>query len=161
MSASIEVRRLSFQDVEIASETVRAIKTRRETSDGSSMDACDMHAWLSRPSNVLIAATQDGIPVGFALGYLLDRVDEARTMLFFYETEVAASHRKQGIGRRLVEMMKEIAREEKVTKMWVQTDPSNNAARTLYQSMGGIEIASSDALYVWTDQILGNMSSSS
>ena len=153
MGSSIDVQRLGFQDVEIAIETVRAIKTACETSEGSSMDPVDMHAWLSRPSNILIVATQDGIPVGFALGYLLERVDEARTMLFFYEIEVAASHQKQGIGRRLVETMKAVAHEEKATKMWVQTDPSSNAARALYQSMGGIESASSDILYVWTDQI--------
>lgn len=153
MNGLIEVRRLRVEDVDIARETIRAIKTGSETSEGSSMDAGNMRAWLSRSSNILIAATEDGIPVGFALGYLQDRVDTLRTMLFFYEIEVAVAWRRGGIGSRLVEGMKAVAREEDASKMWVQTDPDNMAARALYRSMGGIESAQANLLYVWTDQI--------
>ena len=95
--------------------------------------------------------------MGFALGYLLDRVDERRTMLFFYEIEVAAPYRKRGIGRHLVEVMKTVAREESVLKMWVQTEPGDIAARALYRSMGGVENASSDLLYVWTDRLFNDL----
>ncbi len=152
MSDPIDVRRLGLNDVGLAEETIRVIKTDGNLSEVASLDSAGMQAWLSRPSNILITATADGIPVGFALGYLLDRVDEARTMLFFYEVEVSAPYRKRGIGRRLVEAMKAVAREENTLKMWVQTDPDNIAARELYRSTGGVEDASSDLLYVWADQ---------
>jgi len=153
MSALIEVRRLGFEDVDIAKETIRAIKTIGESSGRRSLDPADMGAWLSRSSNILIAATEDGIPVGFALGYLQDRVDAPRTMLFLYEIEVAVAWRRGGIGGRLVEGMKAVAREENASKMWVQTEPDNMAARALYRSMGGVESAQANLLYVWTDQI--------
>lgn len=157
MSDSIDVHRLGPEDIALARETIRVIKTDGIPSEAASMDSAGMQAWLSRSSNILIAATADGIPVGFALGYLLDRVDERRTMLFFYEIEVAAPYRKRGIGRHLVEVMKTVAREESVLKMWVQTEPGDIAARALYRSMGGVENASSDLLYVWTDRLFNDL----
>ena len=158
MSASIEARRLGFEDVDLAREMICAVKYNGESSDAPSLDSADMDAWLSRSYNVLIAATQDGIPVGFALGYLLSRVDAARVMLFFYEIEVAASYRKRGIGGRLIEAMKTIAQEEDALKMWVQADPDNMAARALYRSMGGTESMQANLLYVWTNQTLSDPS---
>jgi aminoglycoside 3-N-acetyltransferase I len=108
-----------------------------------------MHAWLACSSNVLIVATGSEGPVGFALGYLLDRVDTARPMLFFYEIEVAEAYRRQRVGTRLVECMKAIAREQDVVKMWVQTSPGNQAARHLYRRAGALEAEHADLLYVW------------
>ena len=154
MSTAIDVRQFKGIDADLASQMIRAIKRESESSEPSSLDSVGMRLWLENPSNVLIAATEVGRPVGFALGYLLDRVDEARSMLFFYEIVVASDYRRRGIGRRLVEAMKTIAHEKQVTKMWVQTDPANTAARALYQYAGGAECTDPDLLYVWTDQTL-------
>lgn len=160
MVASIEVQRLGVEDVTLAKETTRAVKTRRDPSEDPPLDPAAMRAWLSESSNVLIAATRNGLPVGFALGYLLDRVDEARPMLFFYEIEVPAACRRGGIGTRLVEAMKSVARERGILKMWVQTAPENTAARALYRKAGGVECENQDLLYVWTGKALGNLSDS-
>ncbi|MFC2082898.1 GNAT family N-acetyltransferase, partial [Candidatus Bipolaricaulota bacterium] len=155
------VQRLGVEDVALAREVIRTIKTHGDTAEDLSLGPANMDAWLSKSSNVLIAATDEGMSVGFALGYLLDRVDEARTMLFFYEIEVAIDFRCRGIGSRLVEAMKRVAREEGVFKMWVQTHPENIAARALYQKMGGVECEGQDLLYVWTGRDLGDPSDSS
>ncbi len=158
MSNSIDIRRLGFKDASFARKTVHVVKRYGNPSETIPMDAAGMQAWLSRPSNILIAASENGVPVGFALGYLLDRVDKACSMLFFYEIEVASPYRRRGIGRCLVEAMKAIAREQQVPKMWVQTNPDNIAAWTLYRSAGGVESASSDLLYVWTDMAFSDFS---
>jgi aminoglycoside 3-N-acetyltransferase I len=152
MSKAIDVRQLKGTDADLASQTIRAIKREGESSEPPSLDSDGMRLWLKNSSNVLIAATEAARPVGFALGYLLDRVDEARSMLFFYEIVVASDCRRRGIGKRLVEAMKAIAREQQVSKMWVQTDPGNTAARALYQRAGGAECADLDLLVVWTDR---------
>lgn len=157
MSDSIDVHRLRSEDIALARETIRIIKTGGESCDAPSLHLTDMQAWLSRSSNILIAATVDDIPVGFALGYLLDRVDDPHTMLFFYEIEVAPPYRKRGIGRRLVEVMKTVAREESVLKMWVQTHPNNIAARALYRRTGGTECADLDLRHVWTDRSFNDL----
>ncbi|MFC2078580.1 GNAT family N-acetyltransferase [Candidatus Bipolaricaulota bacterium] len=150
MSESIEVRRLGPEDADLARETIRAIKTGEESSDAPSLPLATLQTWLSRASNILITATHDSLPVGFALGYLLDRVDQVRPMLFFYEIEVVATYRRKGIGSRLVEALKSVARERDALKMWVQTDPGSIAARALYRHTGGVECGNPDLLYVWT-----------
>jgi len=152
MSDSIDVRRLSITDADLASQTIRAIKGEDESNGVPSLDSDGMRLWLENPANILIAATKDNTSVGFALGYLLDRIDRSRPMLFFYEIVVASDYRRLGIGERLVEAMKTIAHEQQVTKMWVQTDPANTAARALYQCAGGIECTDLDLLVVWTDR---------
>ena len=157
MSKAIDVRQLKGSDAELAGRTIRAIKRGSEFSEPPSLDSDGMRLWLENPSNVLIAATEAAWPVGFALGYLLDRVDEARSMLFFYEIVVASDDRRRGIGKRLVEAMKAIAREQQVTKMWVQTDPDNTAARELYQCAGGTECIDPNLLYVWTEKSFSDL----
>jgi aminoglycoside 3-N-acetyltransferase I len=109
-----------------------------------------MRVWLACSSHILIEATVNEAPIGFALGYVLGRFDTARPMLFLYEIEVAAAWRQQGVGRRLVERMKAIASELHVMKMWVQTSPDNEAAQRLYHRAGAVRAKGVDLLYVWT-----------
>lgn len=154
MNKQIQVRRLTTTDIDQAKQTIRSIKERDLLGMISSLESLDMQAWLANPAHILVTASADGVPIGFALGYLLDRVDGPRPMLFFYEIEVASECRRRGIGKALVAAMRDIAREAQVAKMWVQTSPSNVAARALYRSAGGIESEHSDLLIVWTEESL-------
>ena len=95
-----------------------------------------MRAFLADRDHILIVATEGEQPIGFALAYLLDRVDGGRRMALFYEIEVAEAHRRCGAGRRMVETLKSVCSAEGVGKMWVQTSPSNDAAVALYRSTG-------------------------
>jgi aminoglycoside 3-N-acetyltransferase I len=92
----------------------------------------------------LIVAFDDGVPVGYLLAYLLDRVDRVQQMMFFYEIGVAASHRRRGVGTRLIGEVKSICREADVMKMWVPTGRSNVAATRLYASTGAVPLPSGD-----------------
>ena len=76
MSNTMVVRRLVASDADLASQTIRTLKWEAESPDVSSSDSAGLRLWLGNPANVLIAAhTEDGIGVGFSLGYLLDRID--------------------------------------------------------------------------------------
>jgi len=151
MIERVQVRRLTAVDADHAKQAIRSVKHPEPSGGISSLESLDMRAWLANPSNVLITASTDDGPVGFALGYLLNRVDGPRSMLFFYEIEVAPSFRRQSIGRMLVNTMKRVAHGEQVLKMWVQTAPDNIAARSLYRSAGGVESEHSDLMIVWTE----------
>ena len=61
-------------------------------------------------------------------------------MMFFYEIGVAESSRRRGIGRRLVNTLKSVCRDEDVMKMWVPTGRSNVAATRLYASTGAVPL---------------------
>ena len=137
----MEVRRLRAADAELAVDAVRRLKL----SDSAPVPSPDcLSRFLSRPENVLIVAFVDGDPVGFAVAYLLDRVDRDQQMMFFYEIGVAESHQRRGVGRRIVSVLKAICREVDVMKMWVPTGRSNTAATALYASTGAVPLPSGD-----------------
>jgi aminoglycoside 3-N-acetyltransferase I len=102
-----------------------------------------LETFLSRRENVFVVAIDTG-PVGYAVGYLLDRIDRDQRMMFFYEIGVAESRRREGIGRRLVAVLKAICRDEDVMKMWVPTARSNVAATALYASTGAVPLGNDD-----------------
>ena len=101
-------------------------------------------AFLSRVENVLIVAIENGLPVGYIVAYLLDRVDRDQRMMFFYEIGVAEAHRRRGVGKTLVGQLKSLCRTHDVMKMWVPTGRSNIAATRLYASTGATPLSLGD-----------------
>lgn len=129
----MEVKRLAPSDHLFAVEVIRALKS----PDGYPIPSEDhLRDFLSRPANILIAAGDGGIPVGYVVAYLLDRVDGSRGMVLFYEISVAESHRRRGVGTKMIAELKSICRAHGVAKMWVQTNRSNTAATRLYSLTG-------------------------
>ena len=56
--------------------------------------------------------------------------------MFLYELSVHADHRKQGVGRSLVDALADLARERGCYGMWVATEPDNAAALATYRAAG-------------------------
>jgi ribosomal protein S18 acetylase RimI-like enzyme len=149
------VSRLGPDDAALAVETVRLLKA----PDGYPIPSvAQLSSFLSREENVLIAAVDGGVPVGFVVAYLLDRIDREEPMMLFYEVGVAASHRRRGVGTRLVNKLKSICRVEDVMKMWVPTGRSNVAATRLYPSTGGVASSSEDEVtYTYPQETFMNL----
>jgi len=124
--AEIRVARLSPADGAIAAHAIAHIKLHDEAGAMES-DARRLKAWLENATHILLVAFDADRPVGFALGYVLDRVDTVDSvgcvgcadgadgadstsvspkMLFFYEIEVLPAHRLRGVGAALVGRMK-------------------------------------------------------
>ncbi len=99
---------------------------------------------LSRPENVFLVAMEDGVPAGYIVAYLLDRIDRDQQMMLLYEIGVGEWHRRRGVGKQLITELKAICREAEVMKMWVLTSRSNVAAARLYESTGGVVVPDSD-----------------
>jgi ribosomal protein S18 acetylase RimI-like enzyme len=74
----------------------------------------------------------DGVPVGIALAekHLWNR------SLWIWEFGVAASHRRQGIGRRLMDMLAESARANDLRRMFAETQNTNVPAIDFYRRIG-------------------------
>ena len=137
----MQVRRLVADDSELALEALRLLKA----PDGYPTPPPEYLAgFLSRGDNVLIVATVDGVPAGFLLAYLLDRIDRDQPMMFLYEIGVAESHRRRGIGTQMIAELKAVCRSHDVMKMWVPTGRSNIPAMRLYASTGATPLPSGD-----------------
>lgn len=137
-----EIRRLRPGDEATAREVVALFKS-------SNISAEEARSFLSNAQNHLIVAEVDGKMAGFVLGYELNRVDSARSMMFLYEIGVAEQFRRKGIGRALVRELERTCLEHGFLKMFVLTNESNLAAIPLYQTTGGRREEDDAALFVY------------
>ena len=72
-------------------------------------------------------------------------------MMFLYEIAVAESHRRRGIGTRMIAELKAICWAQNVMKIWVPTGRSNVAATRLYASTGTTPLPNGDEVtYAYT-----------
>lgn len=147
----MELRRLQQGDAELAQQAIDRLKvTNSDLRRGPALDY--LRGFLQNPDNVLIVATDEGVPIGFVLAYVVDRVDRDHRMMLFYEVEVAERHRRRGVARAMVELLKSLCAQRNVCKMWVYTNRSNAAAVGLYESTGGAPDRSGDEIsfrYDW------------
>ena len=136
----MDIRRLLPSDEESACEIARAFKC-------AQVDEAHMARFLADEENYLIAAYVGDEPAGFILAYELTRIDGARPKMFLYEIEVAAAHRRCGIGRALIAELKRICEERGVRTMFVFTEESNAAGMALYGSTGSSRDAGETVMF--------------
>jgi aminoglycoside 6'-N-acetyltransferase I len=86
-----------------------------------------------------LAVALDGdLVVGMASGVHYVHPDKPPE-LWINEVGVAPTHRRRGLGRRVVSALLESAGAHGCTQAWVLTEPGNGAARALYRAAGGVE----------------------
>jgi GNAT superfamily N-acetyltransferase len=86
----------------------------------------------------LVVAVDEGLVVGMASAVHYVHPDKPPE-LWINEVGVAPTHRKHGIGRRLLDALFERGRSLGCRQAWVATGPGNVAARRLYAAAGGRE----------------------
>jgi ribosomal-protein-alanine N-acetyltransferase len=106
--------------------------------------------FLGHEANHLLIAYVDGEPAGFVSGTELTHPDRPRPELFLNELGVVADHQGRGIGRTLVASLWELARRRGCRGMWVLTDETNAAAKTVYAATGGVRQAE-QVMFQWGD----------
>jgi len=94
----------------------------------------------------LAVALDKGVVVGFASGVTYVHPDKP-VELWINEVAVASSHRKQGIGKRILDILLEFGRAAGCREAWVLTDRSSTAATKLYESVGGTEVPGDTVMY--------------
>ena len=78
---------------------------------------------------------EDGKIIGYSLTMMV--LDEAHLL----NLSIAKSHQKQGLGRYLLSHMIAIARHHNALNMFLEVRASNQAAISLYESMGFCEMS--------------------
>ena len=112
-----------------------AVAAAQDLFDGPS-DPVATARFLAEPGHhLLVAYDADERPVGFVSGVEMTHPDKG-TEMFLYELAVAASARRQGVGRALVEALAKHAHESGCYGMFVFTDEDNAAALATYHRAG-------------------------
>jgi len=98
-------------------------------------DEAGTRRFLAEPGHHLLIAYMEGHPAGFISGVEMTHPDKG-TEMFLYELSVEERFRGQGLGRALVERLKDLARDRGCYGMWVLTDERNGAALATYEGSG-------------------------
>jgi len=148
----MQVDHLTPDDADFAGHAIRKLKG---LDIDPPQDVEHMRRLLENEANLLVVARDGHEPVGFALAYVMDRIDRDEIMLCLYEISVAPSHQRRGVGSALVEHLKVWCAQHQVMKMWVLTDRANIAAIRLYSASGAEEGgAGAEVSFVWNRQTL-------
>jgi aminoglycoside 3-N-acetyltransferase I len=84
---------------------------------------------------VLVALADDSVVGGLA-AYVLQKFEQERLEIYIYDLAVAKQHRRKGIATRLINDLRQIARERGAYVIYVQADRTDDAAIKLYESLG-------------------------
>lgn len=134
MTANIRIRTAECTDAAGLAQLVRLNALFNGASDSTEQIA----ARLKDPRRVetIILAETDGCIVGFAALRIVPCVFFSEPYSELTELYVDESFRRQGVGRVLVAHVEKLAQEAGARHMLILTDFYNNAAQSLYRSMG-------------------------
>lgn len=107
-----------------------------------------LQAFLEDPRHVMFLALDGDKVVGMASAVEYFHPDKAG-QLWINEVGVTATHRRQGIGRRLVQALLAEAERRGCTSSWLGTDKNNLAGQACFGSVPESEGPQEFFLYEW------------
>jgi aminoglycoside 3-N-acetyltransferase I len=85
---------------------------------------------------IALAATIGGDVVGGLVAYELKKFEQPRSEIYIYDLAVSAAQRRLGVATALVQELKVIAASRGAYVIFVQADPGDEAAISLYTKLG-------------------------
>lgn len=112
------------------------------------IDPANLKRFVDDPRHVMVVATEGRMVVGMASAVEYFHPDKP-PQLWINEVGVAATHRRQGIGRALVEAMLKVAEDRDCVYAWLGTDVDNVAGQACFASVPAVEKPQPFLLYEW------------
>jgi aminoglycoside 3-N-acetyltransferase I len=136
---AIELRVLTGRDVAVA-RALNAMFGRafgdEQTYTGRPPSDRDLERLLDHDTFVAIAALDGARVVGGLTGYVLPKLEQARSELYLYDLAVDADYRRRGIATALIGRLRQLAAERAVHVIFVQADLGDEPAIALYTKLG-------------------------
>ena len=134
----MHIQRLGASDVPLARATFRLMVEVFEEVPVSLSDGY-LARVLANPAFHALTALHDGVPVGGITGHALPMTRSEATELFIYDLAVHPSHQRRGVGRALVQALREEALALGITVSFVPADEEDEHALDFYRALGGDE----------------------
>ncbi len=109
-------------------------------------DRGNLERFVGSESAILLLARKGDDGCGLLRAHILPRYDSKEPEILLHEIDVSTNYQRQGVGFALIEKLKEIAREQKASEIWVITNRSNEAAMRLYEKAGMKETHNDDVV---------------
>ena len=112
------------------------------------IDPLQLQAFLDDDRHIMMIAVDDDTVIGMASAVEYFHPDK-EPQLWINEVGVASTHRRQGIGRRLVVALLEAARERGCESAWLGTNIDNEIAQACFGSVANGGKPQPFLLYEW------------
>lgn len=126
---TIAIKILNYDDVDI-------LKNIAPDVFDDSLNIQRAQEFLADSRHHLAVAIEKNQVIGFVSAVHYLHPDKPHPELWINEVSVAETHRRQGLGKRLMNAVFDVARELGCAEAWVLTERENTAAMNLYSSVG-------------------------
>jgi len=140
----MEYRKLSISDLEMVLDMNQNFRQGFISKENA-------RVFLSKPENWLFSCVKNGKIIGFCYGYELNRLNNEGNMLYIHEVGVLPEYHRQGIGKKMIQSIKESCALLNICRFFLFTEKSNIAACALYQSLKGVPAHDDDIVYFFND----------
>jgi aminoglycoside 3-N-acetyltransferase I len=93
-----------------------------------------LNIFLTNPNNIVVVAMNDQKIIGGIVAYVLEKFEMERREVFIYDLAVMSTYQRQGIGKALINHVRDIAKEVGAYVVFVQAD-ENDEAISFYESL--------------------------
>lgn len=97
-----------------------------------------LDAFLQNQKNHVFVASINKIVIGGLTAYEMEMYKNDTSEMFLFEIEVKAQYKQQGVGRLLIQALKDVCKQRNIKQIFVVTSRNNLSALKLYESTGGI-----------------------
>jgi aminoglycoside 3-N-acetyltransferase I len=146
----IRVQRLTVADIERARALFATMAAVFETEPESLSDEY-LARLLVREEFWALAASVDGRTVGGLTAHTLPLTRTEASEVFIYDIAVIPEYQRQGIGRQLVETLRERASACGITVVFVPADNEDAHALDFYRALGGV--AAPVTIFTFSDDV--------
>ncbi len=89
---------------------------------------------------VLVAEDESGLVAGGILAYILKKLEQEHSEIYLYDLAVHPQHRRRGVATALIDSLRDVARRNDATVIFVQADADDEAAIRLYSKLASEHI---------------------
>ena len=107
-----------------------------ESYDSNRPSAAYLAGLLGSPGFIALVAVDGGEVVGGLAAYVLPKFEQARTEIYVYDLAVDEPHRRRGVATGLIHKLQAVAADRGAWVIYVQADPEDTPAVTLYSKLG-------------------------
>ena len=137
MALHVEIKRLTKENVLIFKSLVHLFNTVFEEDESNIGNEKHLSDLLGNNHFIALVALHGGEVVGGLTAYELPLYYSRPSEIFLYDLAVSIKHQRKGIGKRLIQKLKEYCAENHIQEFFVLAHEEDEHAVEFYRATGG------------------------
>jgi aminoglycoside 3-N-acetyltransferase I len=134
----IEYKKLEIADLDYLTKLIKLYEKVFEMEDFTLPDAEYLQSLLKKETVIFYVATIDKKVVGGLTAHILPSTYFPSSEVYIYDLAVETEFQRKGIGRELINSLKEYCASLRLKEIFVQADLEDRHALDFYRATGGI-----------------------